>query len=309
MHRNGLKEPIMVNWNNTFQFDLQQLRLTNLLTGRHCALTRNEGALLQALIDGISSKHDLINEVWTRHHAVVTENSYYQLVSLLRKSFASIDLPGAIVTLPRKGISLAHTVPVEEAVGEGAADSAIPGVPGVRRVPGAQASVAGGASCATAGGIDGVSGIGETSEGSDLIGIAPGPATGPVPGPAPRLPRRWVISAVTLGCVALVVALGMAVHHKQKDRPSQSGAASEPVSFASPPPSTIESGDTTIRYSKMPAHTALRIWRDVQARVEIPPEQRRRVHITQHRNRYAVLACSEPLDPQDVRCLTVTVPD
>ncbi|CAB3798898.1 hypothetical protein [Pararobbsia alpina] len=61
----------MVNWNNTFHFDLQQLRLTNLLTGRECALTRNEGLLLQALVNGISVKQDLIDEVWTRHHAVV----------------------------------------------------------------------------------------------------------------------------------------------------------------------------------------------------------------------------------------------
>src|ERR1700722_4159527 len=110
MHQQGLNEPLMVSWNNTFQYDLQQLRLTNLLTGRECALTHNEGLLLQALADGISAKHDLIHEVWTRHHAVVTENSYYQLVSLLRKSFGTIDLPGTIVTLPRKGISIAHQI-------------------------------------------------------------------------------------------------------------------------------------------------------------------------------------------------------
>jgi DNA-binding winged helix-turn-helix (wHTH) protein len=114
MDRHGLKEPIMVNWNNTFQFDLQQLRLTNLLTGRECTLTRNEGFLLQALADGISARHDLINEVWTRHHAVVTENSYYQLVSLLRKSFGSIDQPGTIVTLPRKGLALARPLVRDE---------------------------------------------------------------------------------------------------------------------------------------------------------------------------------------------------
>src|ERR1700748_406336 len=108
MHQHGLKEPIIVNWNNMFQFDLQLLRLTNLDTGRECTLTRNEGLLLQALIDGVSTKQDLIHQIWTRHHAVVTENSYYQLVSLLRKSFGSIDLPGVVVTLPRKGLALAQ---------------------------------------------------------------------------------------------------------------------------------------------------------------------------------------------------------
>jgi DNA-binding winged helix-turn-helix (wHTH) protein len=292
MQRHGLKEPIMVNWDNTFQFDLQQLRLTNLLTGRQCALTRNEGFLLQALVDGISTKQDLIAEVWTRHHAVVTENSYYQLVSLLRKSFGSIDLPGAIVTLPRKGLSLAHSAPRDEcapAVGATvtlapmAAEIDFEGrpIPAVDRMPvHARPSAAASGQCA---------GAVTTRRWAHLGG-------------------RRTIPAIALGCAVLITALWVPFHRDGAVRPSQTILASDTLSFASAPQSSLVIGNTTISYTKMPADTAVRVWHDVQARAEIPLEQTRRVYIAQHRNRYAVLACSEPLDPQNVRCLTITIP-
>jgi DNA-binding winged helix-turn-helix (wHTH) protein len=244
MHRHGDKEPIMVNWNNTFQFDLQQLRLTNLLSGRECTLTRNEGLLLQALVDGISAKHDLINEVWTRHHAVVTENSYYQLVSLLRKSFGSIDLPGTIVTLPRKGLALAHPVVRDEHTPAPAAAAILgTGVPesGSQRV-------LGGSPART------------SASGGDRHTKRTGAWQWP------RVAGPWMMAAVTLGCIVLIAALGaplwVSFPSNAKNPSSQATGTAEPVSLAATAQSSIAIGDTTLHYSKIPADTALRVWRD-----------------------------------------------
>ncbi len=279
----------MVNWNNMFQFDLQLLRLTNLDTGRECALTRNEALLLQALIDGISTKQDLIHEVWTRHHAVVTENSYYQLVSLLRKSFGSIDLPGVIVTLPRKGLALACAAP------RGGDVPVIVVTAGPTRTD---------------------------LEADDLRRPAADPAgshTGsfgdrnPGAGPARTLwwrcrGRNWRIPLNVLACTALIVASWAAIHRAGKAPGPWTLRADTPLLFDSMSQASIIVGDTTIRYAGIPADTARRIWQDVQARADITPELTRHIHIAQHQNRYAVLACSAPPGSQNIRCQTVTVP-
>lgn len=300
----------MVNWNDTFQFDLQQLRLKNLRTGRECALTRNEGLLLQALIDGIAVKQDLIAEVWTRHHAVVTENSYYQLVSLLRKSFGSVDLPGTIVTLPRKGLTLAlsaqheEPAPVSDEFDPGSVAQAASATTSHARPFGTTRDSPGGTPSGSPGD--------PVMRGSGRIwkqlwrsarAAGPWPATASV---------RWTILATSLGCGILIATLWVSPHWVStyfggRVQSSPAATVSEPMTFASMPQDSIVSGNTTISFSKIPADTALRVWLDVQTRADIPPEQTRHVYITQYRNRYAVLACSKSLNPRNIRCLTVTV--
>jgi DNA-binding winged helix-turn-helix (wHTH) protein len=279
----------MVNWNNMFQFDLQPLRLTNLDTGRECALTRNEALLLQALIDGISTKQDLIHEVWTRHHAVVTENSYYQLVSLLRKSFGSIDLPGVIVTLPRKGLALAHPAP-----------------------RGSDAPMVVVSACAAGAELE-VDYVRRPA--ADPAGTHSGSSGNRDPGAGPaempwwrRLGHNWRIPVSTLACTTLIILSWVSIHRPAKAPGSRASRADVPTLSDSRPQASIVVGDTTIRYAGIPADTARRVWRDVQARADIAPELTRHIRIAQHQNRYAVLACSAPLDSQNIRCQTVTVP-
>jgi hypothetical protein len=288
MHH-GLKEPIMVNWNNMFQFDLQLLRLTNLDSGRECTLTRNEGLLLQALIDGVSTKQDLIHQIWTRHHAVVTDNSYYQLVSLLRKSFGSIDLPGVVVTLPRKGLALVQVTPR----GGDAPMVVVTTCPG-----GAELEV------------DYL-----RPPAADPAGRHAGSYSERDPGDGPARVSwwqcrgiKWRIPATALACTAVILASWMAIHRSGKVPGSRTLSMDIPALPDSTPWASIIVGDTTIRYAGIPADTARRVWHDVQARADIAPELTRHIHVAQHQNRYAVLACSVPPDSPNIRCHTVTVP-
>lgn len=68
-------------------------------------LNANCNILLQALLNGVSRKEELIESVWHQRGMIVAENSYHQLIKLLRDRFSEIGLdPAQIKTIPRHGV-------------------------------------------------------------------------------------------------------------------------------------------------------------------------------------------------------------
>lgn len=61
----------------------------------------------------VVSHDDFINEVWGKKGIVVTKNTYYQSISILRKRLKALGFDDdVIVTLPRKGLMLSEEVAV-----------------------------------------------------------------------------------------------------------------------------------------------------------------------------------------------------
>lgn len=375
-----------IDWSPIFLFDVERLKLRNAETGRQCALTRNEALLLEALVNGVCAKCDLIDAVWTRYGTVVTENSYYQLVSLLRKSFASIDLEGLVVTLPRKGLTLqrppadttarSHRLGetprdivgalrspsdkrgygLPEAIDESTANKPVhltdavnhnqiasacnamkehmpsridtsDGEPGMRHraMPDTLNTPPSTPECEHSEPLAGMSGdAGLNAEevraarvvGSDGDGFKSGDgglnqtAAKETRARLSRIMHRWAEKpsnttlGLTLGAGGLVSAGLLAlVLMLSEQTPPPLDAPHAPTSS---PLRTVAADDVILHYSRMPTETATRVWRDMEARVNIPPEQHAYLALTVFGNRYAVLACTAAPDLPTVRCSTVT---
>ncbi|WP_313571691.1 winged helix-turn-helix domain-containing protein [Pantoea piersonii] len=83
----------------------------------------------------VVSHDDFINEVWGKKGIVVTRNTYYQSISILRKRLKALGFDDdVIVTLPRKGLMLSEEVAVikqnnlnPESVSAEAEEASVPG--------------------------------------------------------------------------------------------------------------------------------------------------------------------------------------
>ena len=61
----------------------------------------------------VVSHDDFINEVWGKKGIIVTKNTYYQSISILRKRLKALGFDDdVIVTLPRKGLILSEEVAI-----------------------------------------------------------------------------------------------------------------------------------------------------------------------------------------------------
>ncbi|KVT54036.1 hypothetical protein WK55_22140 [Burkholderia ubonensis] len=88
-------------------YDIQTRVLVNLADQSLKYLSRNESLLLQLLLEGPQTKEALIEHIWGARGIVVTDASYYQLVTRLRRSFEAIGLSrDRIRTIPRYGLGL-----------------------------------------------------------------------------------------------------------------------------------------------------------------------------------------------------------
>ncbi|KVC71767.1 hypothetical protein WI75_25640 [Burkholderia ubonensis] len=103
-------------------YDIQTRVLVNLADQSLKYLSRNESLLLQLLIEGPQTKEVLIEHIWGARGLVVTDASYYQLVTRLRRSFEAIGLSrDRLQTIPRYGLGLVPEA--TEAVPSGLAQS------------------------------------------------------------------------------------------------------------------------------------------------------------------------------------------
>ncbi|WP_197422779.1 winged helix-turn-helix domain-containing protein [Burkholderia sp. ABCPW 14] len=93
-------------------FHLEARMLGNPASGEQKFLSRNEARLLELLLEGPQTKEALIQRVWGEHGVVVTDASYYQLVTQVRNSFEELGLPRKLIhTIPRYGLELLANYP------------------------------------------------------------------------------------------------------------------------------------------------------------------------------------------------------
>ncbi|WP_145514981.1 winged helix-turn-helix domain-containing protein [Yersinia massiliensis] len=74
-------------------------------------LTENNLRFLQLLLNGVTEKEQIINEVWKEQRGAVSESSYYGQLYMLRKAFVQVGLKESLIhTVPRKGVRYIGTV-------------------------------------------------------------------------------------------------------------------------------------------------------------------------------------------------------
>ncbi|CNI60151.1 membrane protein [Yersinia massiliensis] len=73
-------------------------------------LTENNLRFLQLLLNGVTEKEQIINEVWKEQRGAVSESSYYGQLYMLRKAFVQVGLKESLIhTIPRKGVRYVGT--------------------------------------------------------------------------------------------------------------------------------------------------------------------------------------------------------
>ncbi|WP_227728660.1 winged helix-turn-helix domain-containing protein [Yersinia proxima] len=74
-------------------------------------LTENNLRFLQLLLEGITEKELIINQVWKEQRGAVSESSYYGQLYMLRKAFVQVGLNESLIhTIPRKGVRYTGSV-------------------------------------------------------------------------------------------------------------------------------------------------------------------------------------------------------
>lgn len=85
--------------------------------GQKISINAPVGRCLHLLIDNkgsVVSRDDFLEAVWNRNGSFVSQNTFYQNISLLRKSLKTAGLTeDVIVTVRRKGFALSKNVKVE----------------------------------------------------------------------------------------------------------------------------------------------------------------------------------------------------
>ncbi|CRY71183.1 winged helix-turn-helix domain-containing protein [Yersinia pseudotuberculosis] len=73
--------------------------------GTVAVLTENNLRFLQLLLNGVTEKEEIINEVWKEQRGAISESSYYGQLYMLRKAFLQVGLKESLIhTIPRKGV-------------------------------------------------------------------------------------------------------------------------------------------------------------------------------------------------------------
>ncbi|CNL20714.1 winged helix-turn-helix domain-containing protein [Yersinia aleksiciae] len=79
--------------------------------GTVAILTENNLRFLQLLLNGVTEKEQIINQVWKEQRGAVSESSYYGQLYMLRKAFVQVGLKETLIhTIPRKGVRYTGTV-------------------------------------------------------------------------------------------------------------------------------------------------------------------------------------------------------
>lgn len=79
--------------------------------GSVVVLTENNLRFLQLLLNGVTEKEQIINQVWKEQRGAVSESSYYGQLYMLRKAFTQVGLKDSLIhTIPRKGVRYTGSV-------------------------------------------------------------------------------------------------------------------------------------------------------------------------------------------------------
>lgn len=80
-------------------------RCLNGPNGSVAILTENNLRFLQLLLNGVTEKEQIINQVWKEQRGAISESSYYGQLYMLRKAFVQVGLKESLIhTIPRKGV-------------------------------------------------------------------------------------------------------------------------------------------------------------------------------------------------------------
>lgn len=86
-------------------------RCLNGPNGSIVMLTENNLRFLQLLLNGVTEKEQIINQVWKEQRGAVSESSYYGQLYMLRKAFIQVGLKESLIhTIPRKGVRYTGSV-------------------------------------------------------------------------------------------------------------------------------------------------------------------------------------------------------
>lgn len=122
------KEYYIIN-NEVIYFPHENKLSTVDAIGQKMGINTPVGRCLQLLIENrgrVVSRDDFLEAVWNRNGSYVSQNTFYQNISLLRKSLKNIGLTeDIIVTVRRQGFSLSDNV-VIEVVPPSASSSSLP---------------------------------------------------------------------------------------------------------------------------------------------------------------------------------------
>ncbi|ACQ67389.1 putative transcriptional regulator [Candidatus Hamiltonella defensa 5AT (Acyrthosiphon pisum)] len=79
--------------------------------GSVAILTENNLRFLLLLLNGVTEKEEIINQVWKEQRGAVSESSYYGQLYMLRKAFLQVGLKESLIrTIPRKGVQYTGNV-------------------------------------------------------------------------------------------------------------------------------------------------------------------------------------------------------
>ncbi|CNH98976.1 membrane protein [Yersinia aldovae] len=86
-------------------------RCLNGPNGSVAILTENNLRFLQLLLNGVTEKEQIINQVWKEQRGAISESSYYGQLYMLRKAFVQVGLKESLIhTIPRKGVRYTGSV-------------------------------------------------------------------------------------------------------------------------------------------------------------------------------------------------------
>lgn len=103
-----INKKIIYNKNTATLFNTETKISTTLVTpANNClAIILNNG-------NEITEQKELFSKVWEEYGLPINQNTYYQNISLIRKAFRQMDIDEAIVTIPRRGLTVSSFIQLE----------------------------------------------------------------------------------------------------------------------------------------------------------------------------------------------------
>ncbi len=98
---------------------LQSRELINPVNNCRTSITENEYRLLRRIHKDELTKKEICEIVWEDRSRVVSDSSYYQLLSYLRASLARVGVADVIKTIPRHGVAFLCLFEQKQSLGAG----------------------------------------------------------------------------------------------------------------------------------------------------------------------------------------------
>lgn len=112
----GKKIGVIFIINEEITFDPDKCIIRNIMHNQEIRLNMPASRCLTLLLmnpHSVISREHFLEEVWQKNGVVVSQNTYYQNISILRKTLKQAGLRGEfIVTVPHKGLTLCQNITI-----------------------------------------------------------------------------------------------------------------------------------------------------------------------------------------------------